>query len=867
MSDIDGRADQYALAVMAYEMLTGEVPAGMIEPVQDHRKDVPKAVADAIHRGLSPRPQNRFESVKEFAQALQQTGRGFGLPAFDLQKLKMPAVIIVGILLLGGLVSSGALNLSNLLPMSQEEIAEKKAAAAKLEGEIQVLKRRLNSADRELQRLISEAKRDRHYTDESRLLAWQKLVQQHTIDGARAGEYAGFEAQSKVFVQDKDFASALKVLTMARDGYADLKVDFKTAENLSAELPKILNQQESLRQYPFSKQWLLKEQIEEAYREADRLLSGGFIARADEASSSIDIAMRPLLRQLEEINRFDISIAKSLRVIAALSKKLDISESAAVIKQQGLLQQSNEIAASMVDQKLLSTVRDTYRGVDASMKGTVTELQQADKSLSLASSKRKAYLAYSKQQGIGDQGKWAEFSRAQSQFKKSEDSLKQGDAVTANMQAAKATMAFEEISRALHLVISTKVKVPAAEQACLDLARTLHKPLCDTVVAERKNAEALLAEGNVGKAKASFSGLFQRYTGAMYKAIKQHGVTATESFEFYLPLKAKARMEMVFIPGGKLQLGVETAVAESWKRKQVKADMSAPKVNKVPNTAFSFQPFVMGKYLLGCKELQVYFPQSLSKLDAGCKSDFLPFLTPPEIYNTGPYPYSVSYPVNEAKLVSEIISSLGLFLRRPTNAELEYVLAGEDGKVLRKMDSDYDDVFESFCDSATRNIVSRVHSAAGFAKKGGESMFTRFVRKDGDRERYCDLIGGRSLSVMTKVAYRDKSWDKIINELNGYLRWYLLIGDNEMGGSDRNWGVVQAFYDTRTQDCYREGQPYGVDAHTPVAGGEGCDRTLRKGYYYGREGYGDHSYFYHVSTGYKNGNRSNNSAIRLVLPL
>mgnify|MGYP002700286196 CR=1 FL=1 len=859
MSDIDGRADQYALAVMAYEMLTGEVPAGMIEPVQDHRKDVPKAVADAIHRGLSPRPQNRFESVKDFAQALQQTGRGFSLPALDLQKLKMPAAIIVGILLLGGLVSSGALNLSNLLPMSQEEIAENKAAAAKLEGEIQVLKRRLNSADRELQRLISEAKRDRHYTEESRLLAWQKLVQQHTIDGARAGEYAGFEAQSKVFAQDKDFASALNVLTMARDGYADLKVDFKAAENLSAELPQTLNQLESLRQYSFSEQWLLKDQIEEAYREADRFLSEGFIGRANEAYRSIDTAMRPLLRQVDEISRFDISIAKSLRVIAALSKKLDVGELAAVIEQQGLLQQSNEIAASMVDQKLLSTVLDTYRGIDASMKGTVTELQQADKSLSLASSKRKAYLAYSKQQGIGDQGKWAQFVSAQSQLIKSEESLKQGDADTANKQAAKAAAAYEKINRKLHLIISAKAEVPAAEQACLDLAKTLDKSLCDAVIAERKNADAMLAAGKVGEAGKSFSGLFQRYIGAMYEAIKLQGVTATESFEFYLPLKTEARMEMVFIPGGKLQLGVEAAVIESWKRKN-----RYLRDNQSPSTEFSYQAFVMGKYLLGCKELRVYFPENLSELDGGCKPEFLPSVPPSNAYVN----YPISYPVDEIKLVSEISSSLGLSLRRPTNVELEYVLAGKDGKVLRKVDSYYGNVFRSFCDSVWRGAVSRARVAAIRSKAGAVDQLKRLAKKDSENDRPCSFGrggSGYSLSQMIRETVRDESWDEMINDLSYSLHDYTAIGDVNAGAGDRNWGVVQAFYDTRTQDCYRKGQPYGVDAHTPVAGGEKCDRTIRGGYRHGREGYSQG--FYHVSTGYMNGKGRDNSAIRLVLPL
>jgi len=155
------------------------------------------------------------------------------------------------------------------------------------------------------------------------------------------------------------------------------------------------------------------------------------------------------------------------------------------------------------------------------------------------------------------------------------------------------------------------------------------------------------------------------------------------------------------------------------------------------------------------------------------------------------------------------------------------------------------------------------------AKAGVVDQMTRLAKKDSENDNPCRVGrggSGYSLSQMIRETVRDESWDEIISQLSFALHWYSAIGDKNSGASDRNWGVVQAFYDTRTQDCFRKGQPYGVDAHTPVAGGKKCDRTLRKDYYHGRKRYEDQS-FYHVSTGYMNGKGRDNSAIRLVLPL
>ena len=90
-------SDQYALAVIAYEWLTGRVPFSgsfveiaaqhcLIEPpsLKAARPHIPDAVAAVVLRALSKSPEQRYTSVQAFATAFERTA--------TLSKIALPAL-------------------------------------------------------------------------------------------------------------------------------------------------------------------------------------------------------------------------------------------------------------------------------------------------------------------------------------------------------------------------------------------------------------------------------------------------------------------------------------------------------------------------------------------------------------------------------------------------------------------------------------------------------------------------------------------------------------------------------------------------------------------------------------------------------
>jgi len=85
---VDGRADQYSLAAVGYQLLTGQPPfqSGSMKellyhhlftpprPINALRPDTPLGLRDAIHKALSKDPVDRFDTMEDFAMAIEGKG-------------------------------------------------------------------------------------------------------------------------------------------------------------------------------------------------------------------------------------------------------------------------------------------------------------------------------------------------------------------------------------------------------------------------------------------------------------------------------------------------------------------------------------------------------------------------------------------------------------------------------------------------------------------------------------------------------------------------------------------------------------------------------------------------------------------------
>jgi eukaryotic-like serine/threonine-protein kinase len=69
---VDERADQYSLAAIAYELLTGENALGVFKPPSHHNTRLDQSVDAVILRALQEEPSERYPSIREFGEALDE---------------------------------------------------------------------------------------------------------------------------------------------------------------------------------------------------------------------------------------------------------------------------------------------------------------------------------------------------------------------------------------------------------------------------------------------------------------------------------------------------------------------------------------------------------------------------------------------------------------------------------------------------------------------------------------------------------------------------------------------------------------------------------------------------------------------------
>lgn len=104
VKNIDARADQYALGVMLYELLTGEIPQGAVEPPKALRRELSSALSQSVLKAMAPRPTSRFASCAELMRAIGSGSghvEGEGSRAADLIGASLLCVFILAVGLMG----------------------------------------------------------------------------------------------------------------------------------------------------------------------------------------------------------------------------------------------------------------------------------------------------------------------------------------------------------------------------------------------------------------------------------------------------------------------------------------------------------------------------------------------------------------------------------------------------------------------------------------------------------------------------------------------------------------------------------------------------------------------------------------------
>lgn len=184
--EIDHRADEYAVGVVLYELLTGEIPQGAIQAPHQARPSVPQNLSQAVMRALAGPPDKRFSDMEQFRKGLGDRKHSvLRLPRWGM--VAAAALVVVGCLA----ASPFVWNHYQQQAAARQAQVDAKAQYTSMLGEVETLQHTAEKIGEEIQ--------GRAKDKQGEVEKWEEKL--HASQGAGKSEEAAYAQQRLSEVQ------------------------------------------------------------------------------------------------------------------------------------------------------------------------------------------------------------------------------------------------------------------------------------------------------------------------------------------------------------------------------------------------------------------------------------------------------------------------------------------------------------------------------------------------------------------------------------------------------------------------------------------------------------------------------------------